>query len=319
MGASGDDDGVIHVRVVCPPATAPELLGALAGDDAVINLVHLEGAARRPDGDVLFFDAAPEAGNRIVDLLRAHDVDRLGSIAIERIDTSLSEAARIAELAEPGRSDEAVLWEDVEARSRDESGVSPSYVALMVVAALIAAVGILVDSPILIVGAMVVGPEFGPISSIVVGLYRRRWQRVRRGLVSLTAGFVAAFAAVGVMAAVVRAAGWVPRVYGTGDRPLTGFISAPDGWAVLVALLAAVAGALSLSRGRSSTLVGVLVSVTTVPALANIAVALVNDRPGEASGALGQLTVNVAVLCAGGALTLLVQRAFLDRGRKEST
>lgn len=303
---------MIHFRVVCPVGCSDELVGELERDATVINLVRLPGAARRPDGDLFLFDVAPESGNRIIDLLRGMDVDRDGSIAVERIDTSLSEAARLAEVMAPGNSGEAVLWEDVEARSREESGVSPTYVALMIVAALIAAVGIVTDSLVLIVGAMVVGPEFGPISSIVVGLQRRRWGRVRRGLVGLLVGFAGAFLVVGLFAFVVDLVG-PPAAYRSGVRPLTEFISAPDGYAAVVAVLAAIAGGLSLSQYKSSTLVGVLVSVTTVPALANVPVALVNERPGEAAGALFQLVLNVTILCLVGALTLAVERRWLDR------
>jgi hypothetical protein len=44
----------------------------------------------------------------------------------------------------------------------------------MVVAMLIASIGVLVDQPILIVGAMVVGPEFGPLVALCVGIVARR-------------------------------------------------------------------------------------------------------------------------------------------------
>lgn len=282
-------------------------------DPTVINIVTMAGVARRPDGDLLLFDAAAESGNRLIDLMRGLGVDDRGSISIERIDTSLSDAARRAELHAPGNAAEAVIWEDVEARSRDESGTSPSFVALMVVAALIAAVGILTDSPILIVGAMVVGPEYGPISSVAVGIYRRRPQRIRRGLVSLGWGLAAALAAVLALALVVDLFDWWTVAYLSGERPLTAFISAPDGFAVLVAVLAAIAGALSLTQMKSGTLVGVLVSVTTIPAAANIPVALVHGRPGEAAGAALQLVLNISILCVIGAATLAVERSLLDR------
>lgn len=304
---------MIHFRVVCPPDRSAELLESLTGDAAVINIVSMPDVARRPDGDLVLFDAAPEAGNRLIDLLRALDVDQRGSISIERIDTSLSDAARRAELHAPGRAEEAVIWEDVEARSRDESGTSPSFIALMVVSALIAAAGILTDSPILIVGAMVVGPEYGPISSVAVGIYRRRPARIRRGLVSLVWGFAAALAAVTVLAVVVDRFGWSPEAYLLGDRPLTSFISAPDGYAVLVATLAGIAGALSLTQLKSGTLVGVLVSVTTIPAAANVPVALVHGRYEEAGGAAGQLVLNIGLLCVVGAATLAIERWLLDR------
>lgn len=304
---------MIHFRIVCPPDRTDELLSSLMVDQAVINIVRMAGAARRPDGDLVQFDAAPESGNRVVDLLRSLAIDDHGSISIERIDTSLSDAARRAELHAPGHSTEAVIWEDVEARSRDDSGTSPSFLALMMISALIAAIGILTDSPILIVGAMVVGPEYGPISSIAVGIYRRRPARIRRGLRSLAWGLAAALAAVTVLALIVHGFGWTTDAYLSGERPLTSFISAPDGYAVVVAVLAGIAGALSLTQLRSGTLVGVLVSVTTIPAAANIPVALVHDRPGEAGGAALQLVLNIGLLCLVGAGTLALERALLDR------
>lgn len=304
---------MIHFRVVCPPDRTDRLVAALGDDETVINIVVLAGASRQPDGDLVLFDAAPESGNRMIDLLRGMSIDDDGSISIERIDTSLSDAARRAELHAPGNAAEAVIWEDVEARSRDESGTSPSYVALMVIASLIAAAAILTDSPVLIIGAMVVGPEYGPISSIAVGLYRNRPARVRRGVVSLMWGFGAALLAVTALALVVDGFGWTADAYLSGDRPLTSFISAPDGYAVLVAVLAGVAGALSLTQLKAGTLVGVLVSVTTIPALANIPIALVHGRFREAGGAALQLTLNVTLLCVVGALTLKFERTLLDR------
>ena len=60
----------------------------------------------------------------------------------------------------------------------------------MVLAALIAAVGIYLDSPILIVGAMVVGPEFGPIAGFCVGARpAQRGQLAMRSVVALAVGF----------------------------------------------------------------------------------------------------------------------------------
>ncbi len=47
-----------------------------------------------------------------------------------------------------------------------------SFPIFMIAAMQIAAVGIVLDQPILIVGAMVVGPEFGPLAAICVGAGR---------------------------------------------------------------------------------------------------------------------------------------------------
>ena len=79
----------------------------------------------------------------------------------------------------------------------------------------------------------------------------------------LTAGFTCCMDALGLFTE-----GMV-----TADRPNTGFIWQPDWISFVVALLAGIAGTLSLTSAKSGALVGVAISVTTVPAAANAAVA----------------------------------------------
>ena len=106
--------------------------------------------------------------------------------------------------------------------------------------------------------------------------------------------------------------GETPEIYLAGDRPETGFISEPDIFVVLVAAFAGVAGALSLTEARSGPLVGVFISVTTIPAIAEIGVALAID-PDQAGGAALQLLINVTVLIVVGVVTIWVQRGLLRR------
>ncbi len=72
-------------------------------------------------------------------------------------------------------------------------------------------------------------------------------------------------------------------------------------------MLAGVAGMLALTENRSGTLVGVLVSVTTIPAVANVGVAAAYGERAEVAGAAFQLGVNITGLVIAGAATLVVQ------------
>ena len=65
----------------------------------------------------------------------------------------------------------------------------------MALAMLIAAVGIYFDQPILIVAAMVVGPDFGPIAGVCVALVNRNRTLVRRSGTALLFGFLVGIAA----------------------------------------------------------------------------------------------------------------------------
>lgn len=297
---------VLHVRVVTPPLHTDDLIAALTHDPAVTSLVVLPGVSRRPVGDLVEFDVASEAANRILEQVRALNLEHDGTITLDRLDMAFSDAAALAEAAAPGESTEAVIWEEVEARVRDESTLSRSFVVLLTAAVVIGAVGILTDSPILVVGAMVVGPEYGPLSSIALGLHKHHWPRVARGLQTLVVSFPIAIAVAALMTWLLELADLTPERYRLGQRQLTSFISHPDVFSVIVAATAAVAGVVSLTQAKSGALIGVLVSVTTVPAAANIGVALVHDRSGEAGGAAIQLLVNFAVLVGVGALGLRV-------------
>ena len=85
----------------------------------------------------------------------------------------------------------------------------------------------------------------------------------------------------------------------------------------MVALLAGVAGTLSQTAGRSNALVGVFISVTTVPAAGNLALAVALWVPEEIGGAATQLGVNLAGMVLAGIITLLVQRAVWRRVHRE--
>lgn len=126
------------------------------------HLVVLPGAARNPAGDVVMCDVAREAGDELIGALRELNLDETGSIAVENIDLSLSKRADKAAEEAPGEGADAVLWEHLADATHEESTLSITYVAFITLATMIAACGVVLDNAILIVGAMAVGPEFGP-------------------------------------------------------------------------------------------------------------------------------------------------------------
>ncbi len=206
------------------------------------------------------------------------------------------------------------MWEEVEARAREDSQLTLSFVVFMAIAAVIAAIGILLDSPILLIGAMVVGPEYGPIAALCVAAVRKRVRPSVLAASTLGVGFAVAAGAALAATLAFRATGVAPDGYALGTRELTAFIAHPDAMAAVVAVLAGVVGMLSLTEGRSGTLIGVLVSVTTIPAIANVGVAAAYGGWGELRGAALQLGINLTGLTLAGTATLAVQ-AGMTRAR----
>ncbi len=299
---------MVHLRIVAPPDASEHALELLLASGSVCNVVHLPGVAFKPDGDVILADVAREDASVIVQDLRELGIPSTGSITIEPIEAQLSEGARQAERHAAGLPTDAVIWEDVASRTEEMTEFSATFVAFMVLAMLIAAVGLILDQPILIIGAMVVGPEFGPLAGLCVGLVERQRDMTRRSLAALAVGFPIGILAALIFALILRAAGQVPDDFNPSDHPLTSFVANPDELSFVVAFIAGVAGVLSLTSAKSGALIGVLISVTTIPAGANIGVAAAFGEWGDAAGALGQLALNLGAIVAAGTLTLYIQR-----------
>jgi hypothetical protein len=115
---------MIHVRIVAPEDVAHQALEVLSGSEAVLNIVHLHGAATKPPGDVILCDVAREDASVILGDLKELEIPRVGSIAVEHIDISMSDAADEAEKAAPGLPSDAVVWEEVEQRTSENTELS---------------------------------------------------------------------------------------------------------------------------------------------------------------------------------------------------
>ncbi|MBJ7470173.1 MAG: DUF389 domain-containing protein, partial [Solirubrobacteraceae bacterium] len=264
---------MFHLRIVCAAELSADVIAYLEADDATTNLVVLHGAARQPLGDVVLCDVAREDTSLILDDLRLLGVTHEGSIALERVELADSDGARSAILAAHGEEADAVVWETVEARSSEESRLSWSYAAFMALAAVIAISGLMTDSEILIVGAMVVSPDFGPLAGLCVGLTLRLRALVLNAVLATVVGLVIVIVVASAVAEAVERLGLLPAAFDF-DEGLSALISHPDAFTVIVALAAGGAGMLSLLTAKSGALVGVLISVTTIPASAQVALAI---------------------------------------------
>ncbi|HET6859553.1 MAG TPA: DUF389 domain-containing protein, partial [Streptomyces sp.] len=275
---------MLHLRLMIPADRTEEVVGLVESTVGATHLAVIPGAARDPQGDVVMCDVAREAGDELIGALRRIGIDECGSIAVEDIDLSLSTRADRAEEDAPGEGADAVLWEQLADATHEESTLSATYLAFLTLATMIAACGVVLDNAILVVGAMAVGPEFGPLAGFCTAIVRRAPKLALRSLVALIAGFAAAMAVTVAFSFFMDAVGLFTEAQLEGERPNTGFVYAPDWFSFVVAVLAGAAGMLSLTSAKSGAMVGVAISVTTVPAAANAAVALSYGDLGQTWG-----------------------------------
>jgi uncharacterized hydrophobic protein (TIGR00271 family) len=255
---------------------------------------------------VFVADVDPSAADRLV--------EAVGEFGVEDSDYVLTRIEVVApqhrhHLGEGGV--DGYSWTEVIGQARANSRLLARYLALINVAAVIAALGVITSSSILIVGAMAVSPDLLPICATCVGLVAGRYVLARRAFVTLTMGLGLVVATAAVLSFLLKITGLLPDGFAVENSSLSS-LAHTDYSTVLIALAAGVAAMLSFET-KASAAVGVAISVTTIPASAYLGVAIGGGGIEHAMGAAAVLAINVSLLIVSGSLTLLVQRRLPNR------
>jgi uncharacterized hydrophobic protein (TIGR00271 family) len=295
------------LRVIAPATQRDDVMGLLRANPGVTHIVVHPDAAVEPAGDEITADIARECADDIVGALKALGLKESGAVTLEVLDTVLSARAWRAEDAAAGEPADAVIWDELVARTREDSTLTFTFVTFLSIACLIAAVGVVTDSPVTVVGAMVVGPEFGPLAGLAVALVQRRMHLARRAALALLIGFPIAMVVTAAFTLMFEALDWV-TLETTSELTEVDFIFQVGPFSFVVALLAGAAGMLSLVSSKSAALVGVFISVTTVPAAGFAIVAATVGDWWVAAQSTAQLAVNLVGITIAGVLVLWVYR-----------
>jgi len=255
---------------------------------------------------VFVADVEPSAADRLV--------DAFGEFGIEADDYVLTRIEVVApqhrhHLGEGGV--DGYAWIEVIGQARANSRLLARYLALINVAAVNAALGVITSSSILIVGAMAVSPDLLPICATCVALVAGRYELTRRAFTTLTLGLGLVVVTAAVLSFLLKVTGLLPDGFAVENSSLTN-LAHTDYSTVLIALAAGVAAMLSFET-KASAAVGVAISVTTIPASAYLGVAIGGGGIEHALGAAAVLAINVSLLIVSGTLTLLVQRRLPNR------
>ena len=165
-----DTDGVlVHLRLTVPSELTPAVRTLVTGRPWVANLTLVAGASLDPVGDLVECDVAREkAGELLRDLEQIGLRERGGILLSTPTSTPFAGAERI-EASAPGHPDDVVLWDALEDKAEDGAVPTVSFHVFMVLAVALASIAVVTDSAILVVGAMVVGPEFSAVAAACAG------------------------------------------------------------------------------------------------------------------------------------------------------
>ena len=292
---------MLQLRAYVPPEGAESVqqqLAAIAGVRHVIVGGRTAGNLTQVTGE-LDVDVADD----VLDLLQHSGLDA-DDVVLWRTASIEPLGWRRRQRASPG---DTAVWAEFTGRAAEHARTALLYLLFMGAAGVVAGVGVLDGSSILVVGAMALSPDLLPISATAVGLVERRWMLAGRATFTLCIGLGAAALSAAATTAVLRVVGRIDDDLVLDDSVLGPSLTEVGPGAVLVALAAGMAGMLAVETAASAA-VGVAISVTTIPAAAYIGCAIGLGNAEGGRGALEVLTTNVVCIVTGSTLTLMVQR-----------
>jgi uncharacterized hydrophobic protein (TIGR00341 family) len=255
-------------------------------------------------GAIVFAVLGAQHTGEALDLLHERLADRGGLLVlVQPLDGMLPRphASPVKDARSDTRSAAAVSREEVYASIADTADFDRTYVALVVLASVVAAIGLTRDNTAAVIGAMVVAPLLGPNMALALGMVLGDGPLIRRAVATNAAGLALCFACAAGLGLALEVD---PATSELASRTQVGM------WDLVLALAAGCAGALSYTTGVPTYLTGVMVAVALLP-------------PAVASGILvakGEFAGGfTAFLLAGGnviALTLSAMLTFLWRGMR---
>lgn len=199
---------------------------------------------------------------------------------------------------ENANNSERISREELYTNVTEEIGVSRTFVAMTVLSAVVAAVGLMRDDVAVIIGAMVLAPLLGPNVAMGLATTLGDTQLWRRALYTNVVGIASAFLFSVLVGAIFSLDPEIPAIaartrVGVGD--------------ILLALAAGAAGTLAFTRGLSGAVIGVMVAVALVPPLVTSGILLGDGHAWLALRALVLTGANVVCINLAGIVTFLIQ------------
>lgn len=168
-----------------------------------------------------------------------------------------------------------------------ESGWSPRYLFMTMMSAGIAVLGLLLSSPAVVIGAMLISPLMSPILGLGFSLALFNFAEMRRALIALVVGSVCAVLFTALIVAISPLQAPTPEIIAR---------TRPNLFDLAVALFAALAGTFAIIRGRGDTVVGVAIATALMPPLAVVGYGIATGNLPVLGGAFALFVTNFVTI-----------------------
>jgi uncharacterized hydrophobic protein (TIGR00271 family) len=297
---------MLRLTALCPPDQTEAIVAALQEQPDTQNVLCMRGVEVESGHDMVTAFVPRGAIDVVLERLRA--LRRWGAGELTLLDVDL-----VVREDDDGGEEETIGWERILDRAQGEARLTRWYLIFMAVAGLLAAIGLVADLPIVIVGAMSVSPDLAPVNAIAVALVAGAMHRMLRGLRTLAVGLGMATLVAYLAMQAFLVTGLLDRGAVEINQTLVTFVSVVDPFTVIVALAAGVAAMVAFVTDQGTSAVGVAISVTTIPAASYLGIMLAGGFFNQAAGSLRVLIVNILCVMLAQAVTLILVRLWRQR------
>lgn len=300
------------VQIAVSPKMADSVLSQLDDIDGILGTARQHNASLSPPGDIVTIQTTNDAVRIVLDQLSELGVPAEGTIHTSELNSIICPTHQ--KLVDD-ESNETV-WEEMAVMLRQETNIDSNYIALTFLAGAIAAVGLWADKIHVVIGAMVIAPAFEPLLRIPFGLISGPGRMASNGLRSSIAGYFTMLCGGAITLLVLRATD--PGATGGSDLEARTWVQywssfTPPG--VIASFLGAAAGAFVVSGLRSVLTTGVMITLSLVPSITLVGMAMANGNMSLAADAFARWGVDVALVLLMSAVVLGLKQKLLHRRR----
>lgn len=242
--------------------------------EADVDYFLTDETSNRDFAAVVFVLAGPEDVESLTESLREINLQRDGHVTVGKLEAVVSDQFERKQNGGQPPADETeetngrIAREELRARAAEVAPITPNYIVFTIVSTVIATAGLLMNSAAVVVGSMVIAPLIGPAIAASVGSILDDDKLFRTSVKAQFTGLAIAVASAAVFAGLVRVT-ILPDLQIQLVEQIAERIN-PGALALVVALGAGVAGAISLTSTTSVALVGVAIAVALIPPVATV-------------------------------------------------
>ncbi|WP_458189849.1 TIGR00341 family protein [Haladaptatus sp. NG-WS-4] len=200
--------------------------------------------------------------------------------------------------------DDSIAGEELRSQALELLPNAFTYFLLTFLSAVVATAGLLLDSPALVVGSMVIAPLVGSALTASVGTVLSNREMIVDGFTTQIYGLGIAIIGSVLFSLVLKTGHFLsPSLHPGAINQIAQRIS-PGLLSLIIGVCAGAAGAAGLATGISAALVGVMIAAALIPAAAAVGIGIAWNIPAIALGSLILLVVNAASIHVSGVVVL---------------